>query len=151
MVFRGCLENALYGIYQSRHPENCETWLLRHESREAYQKIRREFTIRKLLNFLKEVDDKIYQSANSLYERTIDYGAHPNERALTSNLRQTKGEGYIKFDLNYLTGNTPALHLCLRTNAQIGVCVLFIFRHVYRERYDILGISDMLEKLKKGL
>lgn len=150
MVLRGCLENALYGLYLSRHPESCERWLCRHDSKDAYRKVKKEFQIRRLLDFLAKIDNNLYQATNSLYNRTIDYGAHPNERALTSNLRRSEKNGYITFDLNYLTGDSPGLRLCLKSTAQIGVCSLYIFRHIYLERYDILGISAILDKLKKS-
>ena len=152
MVLRGCLENAIYGLYLSRHPESRKTWLRRHHNKEAYEKVKNEFRMGRLLDdFLSKVDKNLYQMANTLYKRTIDYGAHPNEAALTSNLKLSKGQDYVKFNLNYLTGDSLLLRLCLKTNAQIGVCSLYIFRHVYRERYDIVGISDMLETLGKDL
>jgi hypothetical protein len=150
MVLRGCLENALYGLYLSKHPESCEKWLCRHDSEDAYRRVKQEFQIRRLQDFLAEIDNNLYQATNSLYNRTIDYGAHPNERALTSNLRRTEKNNCITFDLNYLTGNSLGLRLCLKSTAQIGVCSLYIFRHVYFERYDILGIAAKLDKLKKS-
>lgn len=151
MVMRGCLENALYGLYLSRHPDSRETWLRRHENEEVYKKVRNEFRIRRLLDFLEEVDIDIYQVTNTLYERTIDFGAHPNERALSSSLRITEEQQSVRFDLNYLTGNSTELHHALKTNAQVGVCALEILRNVYTERYNILGITDTLQTLKNGL
>jgi hypothetical protein len=151
MVLRGCLENALYGLYLGKNPDSRETWLRRHDDEETYRKNKNEFQIRRLLDFLMEVDKELYRSTNVLYERTIDYGAHPNERAISSNLSRTKEEGSIEFSLRYLTVDSPALHYCLRSNAQVGVCALDIFGHIYRKLYDMLGISDALKMLKKEL
>lgn len=94
---------------------------------------------------------KIGKVARELYDRTIDYGAHPNAWALLTNLRQKKEGNKIKFELNYLTGNSPALGFCLKTSAEVGVCSLMIFKLVFKERFDILGISEELQKLSRKL
>lgn len=151
MVLRGCLENALYGLYLSRHKESQEIWLRRHDDEKSLKKVKNEFRIRALLDFLKEEDISTYQVANMLYERTIDFGAHPNEKALSSGLKVTGDQAYVQFEINYLIGNSPVMHHCIKTNALIGVCTLDIFRNVYQERYDILGITDKLKKLKNDL
>jgi len=72
MVLRGCLENALYGLYVTRNSECQETWLRRHDSKENKNKARKEFTIRKLIDLLKKEDHILGNIASDLYERTID-------------------------------------------------------------------------------
>lgn len=39
----------------------------------------------------------------------------------------------------------------LKTISQVGVCVLGVFKLVYRERYDLIGLSDTLRQLRAGL
>lgn len=148
MVLRGCLESAIYGLYLSRHKASHEVWLNRHNDEESLKLVKNEFKIANLLNELKTVDSKTYEVTKLLYDRTIDYGAHPNELALTSLLKKTEDENNIKFDLNYLVGNTPALQLVMKTTAQVGICALLIFKNIYKERFDILGISEKLSRFK---
>ena len=109
MVLRGCLEAAIYGLYLSRNKSGQEIWLSRHDNEKSLRRVKGEFQIVKLLNFLESIDLNIYKTTKLLYDRTIDYGAHPNELALTSLLRKTEEESNIHFSLNYLSGNTPAL------------------------------------------
>jgi hypothetical protein len=151
MVLRGCLESSLYGLRIHQNPESGETWLRRHDDDESNARVRTEFRISNILESLESVDRRIYAVAKYLYKLTIDYGAHPNERALTSNLTQTNTESYLQFNLNYLTGDTPELKLCLKTNIEIGICSLYIFKFIYRERFDILGISDDLERHRRDI
>src|SRR4029450_1157084 len=66
---RLCLENGLYGLYLSRNPGSRETWLRRHDSEEAKQRVRGEFTIRNLFNTLLGLDSNEAAVANQLYER----------------------------------------------------------------------------------
>mgnify|MGYP007040052356 FL=1 len=48
-------------------------------------------------------------------------------------------------------GNEPPLALCLKSCAQIGINALFVFQIIYKERFDILGLSDKLNVMKQGL
>lgn len=151
MVLRGCLENALYGFYVTRKPESKETWLRRHDDKESKNKVRKEFKISNLLNLLEKEDGRLRIIASDLYERSIDYGGHPNERALLSVTTKKVDENKTTFQSAYLIGNEPALELCLKSCSQIGVCALSIFQMIYKERFDILGLTDALMVLKKGL
>lgn len=151
IVLRGCIESALYGLYLSRHKESRETWLQRHENEASLKRVKDEFKVANLFSELRTVDAATHQAAKTLYDRTIDYGGHPNELALTSLLKRTDKANTVRFDLNYLSDDNPAFRLALKTTAQAGTCSLLIFRNVYRERFAILSIDERLERLKKSL
>ena len=51
----------------------------------------------------------------------------------------------------YLEGDSNQLRLALKTIAQVGVCTLSLFRPVYKERFDILGVTGAIDHIKKGL
>ncbi len=150
-VLRSCLENALYGLYLARNPGSRETWLRRHDDAAAKQKVRNEFKIGTLLDLATAVDATEGAVAKTLYERTIDSGAHPNELALMQTLQINENVDHIEFKSNYLDNNSAALRLALKTTAQVGVCTLSLFRNVYLKRFDILGLTDLLRHLKGGL
>lgn len=151
MLLRGCLEAALYGLYLSRHESRCETWLRRHDDEDSLKRVKKEFKIVNLFAELKTTDPATHESAKVLYDRTIAYGAHPNEMALTSLMKKTENGNIIRFDLNYLSGDTPAFRLNIKTTAQVGVCSLLVFKNIFRERFAILGIDEKIGKLKQGL
>lgn len=151
MVLRGCIEAALWGLYLSRHKDSRETWLQKHNDENSLKRVKAEFKIVNLFAELKMADSAMHKAAKTLYDRTIDYGAHPNEAALTSLLNKTEEGNTIKFNLSYLSGDTPAFRLALKTTAQVGVCSLLIFKNIYSERFAILGIDKTLDKLKDGL
>ena len=48
----------------------------------------------------------------------------------------------------YLHGDDDALLMGLKSTAQVGAASLHIFQHVFRERFMILGVRGMLEKLR---
>jgi hypothetical protein len=51
----------------------------------------------------------------------------------------------------YLAELSDALRLALKTSAQIGVGTLEVFRLIFLERFDLLGVSSRVEAVKKGL
>ena len=100
---------------------------------------------------LKRESLRVHTTANTLHERTIDSGAHPNERALLENMRRTESEDVIRFELLYVTANTSAIRAAMRTTDQVGLCVLDIFRLIYRERMEITGLRERVDASKRGL
>lgn len=150
-ALRSCLENALYGLYLAKNPGSRETWLRRHDTDAHKQKVRDEFKIGTMLKLLASMDAKEGQVADALYERTIDYGAHPNELALMQTLQLKKDPAQVEFKVVYAGGNNDQFQLALKTTAQVGVCGLGIFRLVYKERFDLVGLTDALDKLRVGL
>ncbi len=151
MVLRGCLENSLYGLHFSNYPDTREVWLRRNDDEDSKRRCKNEFTSGNVLKTLESRDTKLHKIAKKLYETTIDCGAHPNELGLLSMMRKALDEHKIDFMVDYLTGDSPPLRLGLKMTARVGVCSLFIFKIVFKERFDILGISKELEKLKQGL
>ncbi|HQS73969.1 MAG TPA: hypothetical protein PLU16_02085 [Gallionellaceae bacterium] len=145
------MENALYGLYLAQNPESRETWLRRHDSDADKKKVKSEFKIGTFLELAKTVDPSEGKVAATLYERTIDYGAHPNERALMQSLQIKHEADIIEFKTTYLDGDSDQLRFLLKTLAQVGVCTLSLFRVTYRERFDILGVTASLDHIKKGL
>jgi hypothetical protein len=98
---RLCLENGLYGLYLSKNPASRATWLRRHESAQAKRRVRDEFKIRNLFETLNGCDGREAGIAEKLYERCIDRGGHPNERALTQSLKKKTSPGVVSFQIIY--------------------------------------------------
>jgi hypothetical protein len=150
-LLRSCLENALYGLYLAKHPTSREIWLRRGEDAKAKQKVKDEFQIGPMLRLAAAVDSTEGAVAKALYDRTIDSGAHPNELALMQTLQINKGADNIEFKSNYLDRDSVALMAALKTTAQVGVCALSLFRAIYPERFDIMGVTDLLHHVKVDL
>jgi hypothetical protein len=100
---------------------------------------------------LERESPRVYTVANTLYERTIDSGAHPNERALLENMRRTETNDVVRFELLYVTADMSAIRAVMRTTAQVGVCALDIFRLIYRERMEITGLRRIVDAVKRDL
>lgn len=151
MAMRGCLESSLYGLYFNRNPDSFHLWLSRHDDDTARRSVKVEFTIRNLKDCLQEADPGTNAIVAQLYDRTIDYGAHPNVGALASAFRSRTVGDRTHFDVAYLTADPQVLVRTMKSVAQTGVCSLMIFRNALAERFDLLGITESLAALRQKL
>ena len=151
MVMRGCLESALYAVYVAGDTSRQEMWLRRHDDEASQRCVRSCFTIAKLMSHVKQRDRTIAQIAKRLYDHTIDYGAHPNERSVNTQVKCGKSGSRFTFEFSYFQlGNVPH-SACLLSTVRIGVCSLDLFGLVIPERYRILEIDKILGRVKRGL
>jgi len=147
MVLRGCLEAALYALHITEHPELGEIWLNRHTSADAEGRCRGEFAYGQAKRTLEAKSKKYFDILTALYERTIAFGAHPNERSVTGSLKKTQEGNRTEFSLAYLEGDTLQLNHILKTTAQIGACSLHIAQVAYPQRFAILGLDKLLDSV----
>ena len=151
MVLRGCIESALYGLFLYNNPSLMEIWFKRHNDENSKQKVKNLFKIIEMFKLLKDNNEEIYRISKQLYELTIDYGAHPNERAFTSNMEIKRSVGKSKIIMSFLNTDRIPLLFCITTTMQTGLCSLYIFQIIFKDRFNILGLSDRMDKLKKLL
>ena len=151
MVMRGCLESSLYGLYFHRNPDTFDVWLRRHDDDAARRDVKNEFKVSRLKACLEEIDPSTNSVLAQLYEKMIDFGAHPNVASLATAFRSSRSEGRRQFKVLYLTAAPEMIHGTMKSVAQTGVCSLLIFRNIFPERFDLLGITESLKELRSGL
>ncbi len=71
--------------------------------------------------------------------------------SVTSNMIVNENEESTEYLQIYLTGNDMNLAHALKTVAQAGLGSLYIFRNIYKERFDILGITAKIDPLRNKL
>jgi hypothetical protein len=109
------------------------------------------FTISNMLKDLAAASAKDAEVAEKLYQRTIDFGGHPNEQALMQNLKMGKLPNAVKLEVIYLHGPSLPMAHALKSAAQVGTCALAVFRSTYKERFDVLGLTEKLDVLMAKL
>lgn len=100
---------------------------------------------------LRNGDPKLCATIQSLYERTIDFGGHPNERSITSGMMTETTDTDVGVRQFYLHGDSPYLEHGLISSAKIGLGGLYILQHVFRERFDKLDVTSRLDQLSESL
>ena len=148
VLLRSCIENGLYALHVFKNKVAEEIWVGRHDDEQSLKKTKGEFATWKVMKTLQGIDEWLYKVTSQLYENTIDWGAHPNERAISSSMKIIKEENKTEFKQLYLSGDTPQLAFGLKSTARVGLCSLFIFRHIFRERFDLISISEEMKTFK---
>lgn len=149
MVLRGCLEAGLYGYFLHQNPDKVEIWLRRHNDDKSKKAVRDSFKIGTMLSLLERECSKTGKHMKRLYEECIDYGAHPNEKSMTSNLMKRKEENYIVTGVVYVNGGGVPMRRCIEINAQVGLCVLKTFEEIFPARFKITKLDKEIERLSK--
>ena len=148
VLLRSCLEFAGYALLIHNKPELGELWLDRHQNEEAKKKGKQEFQIKEFRAILEKQDKKLAEIFQMFYERTIDFGAHPNERSITGNMKIEEGEDQTKFIQIYMHADGMEMLHALKSTAEMGLCCLHVFQRIYSERFSLLGLNDELIKLR---
>lgn len=142
---RACLENAGYARLISTEPELSEHWLKRDDDPLA----RTRFSNRAIRDAIASADEALAVIYQDLYERTIDFGAHPNEKSVVSNIIEGSVEtGTLQFRM--LTGAGISLDLGLRTCGQVGICSLKVLNLVFAEQFETLNFKPKIEHASRS-
>jgi len=80
-----------------------------------------------------------------MYDKSIDYGAHPNVYSIVLNLRYI--ENGRKDIMDIFNNDDYILKSCLLANVRFGLGCLSVFRLVYPEELRNRGVPEELKSL----
>lgn len=105
-IVRSALEAACYAFIISRDENNGIIWQQRHDSKEQLKKCRAVFNVANAVKYLKKISEEMGQYVDDLYISAIDFGAHPNPKAIMNHLEYNPqpDDGQIHFSLNGVYG-----------------------------------------------
>lgn len=147
---RVALESAAYAAHIHNNEELGVVWLNRHKNNTSKQEQRNLFNPAAVVASVKKSNQHAAERFQKLYQRTIDFGAHPNEMAVTTNLKITKGEGKTEFLSIYAHGDGVPLEHALKTAAESGLVALEILQIVFKARFELLGVNAELLKIRRS-
>lgn len=150
-LVRSALEYAAYALRIHDTPGLAEIWLRRHDDDAGRKAVLKAFTMAYLRTTIASKNRKAAEVYSVLYERSIDFGGHPNERAITGNMDMVKHDDHSSVAQIYLQGDGPALDQALKTVAQAGVCCLEVLQEVFPARFELLGVRAEILNLRRGL
>jgi hypothetical protein len=96
-------------------------------------------------------DRELGRVYKELYERTIDFGGHPNLRGVVSNALFQESPGKRQLQPIYLHADETTVLHAVKTSAQVGLCSLHLFQHVLPERFLLLQLREKLIELRNHL
>ncbi|HTL48903.1 MAG TPA: CBS domain-containing protein [Verrucomicrobiae bacterium] len=142
-VMRTCIEDALQGYYFSKNPRSALAWLQTRDRKELVERRTDEFEVRNMLEVLHTHDAQIGRSARELYTRTTDYIEHPSDQNALSSINSDTSDKF-EFNVDYLMGDTPKVRNCLKTDAETGICALLIFKSIFAQNFEQLGLTNRI-------
>jgi hypothetical protein len=149
MITRGCLEASQYAFHVFVNKGAGEIWVKRDSSKSAARAVVQEF--KKAIFSLKAVDPQIGKISSDLYELTIKMGAHPNPDSILTNMTSYSKNNTSSYSINYMSDDSVAISLAFKTIAQAGITSLKTFRHVFKTRFDLVGLSLEIDRLSDDL
>jgi hypothetical protein len=155
-VLRSVLEYAGYCLLIYETPSLERVFILRHAGDAEKAEQRRAFQSKTV----KEAVSRHCTAAltilyDDLYQRTIDFGAHPNPHAIISTtlVDESGGEKTGEITTFAITKEPEIVLNALTSAAQIGLVALHVLDCVFKARFERLGIHHEMEALsiKTGL
>lgn len=126
-IIRTALESACYAFLIAHDESMGKIWLDRHTSESTHKKCRQMFTTKKAVDKLKSISPEMAKYLMDHYEASIDFGAHPNQKAVFNHLTDI-GEvdgGFHGFELTGVYGRNSwhvnyALLVCTEVSQSIA-------------------------------
>jgi len=150
VLLRAAVEQSWYALHMAMEPKGdtrVEIWLRRNEGERAKNKCRGEFTVAKVRSTHEKLDPTTASHIHKIYEKLIDYGAHPNQMGVLSALTQKKSSTQIDYSVGLIYPTEPAVMATLQMAVGVAVGSLKIFRLIYPERFELASLDGEIEAL----
>jgi hypothetical protein len=147
-LIRGCLECSAYALHIHTNKNLEDMWLNRNMDEASKKACRKAFKITPIKQTLSSYEPRLEEIWSTLYELTIDFGAHPNQASILSTSKIENQKDSISLQNNVISSSDLNIDLSLKTVYEAGICALLIFEKIKPEFFKILGISQELEVLR---
>lgn len=152
-VLRSGIEQAWYALHTSTDPApfaRAESWLRRHESDEATARSQQEFSVSNVKTTHEGIDADGARAMHWLYKTLIDFGGHPNQRGVLGAIKRDEDDEKIDYKVGILQPDEKRIMMALKLAVAVALGALRIFRHMYPERFAIVGLDDGIRDLERG-
>ena len=147
---RSVLEYAAYAVHINRDPPLGKIWLNRHENEAGLKASRKVFQHVTVLKSVTAANRHAAERFETIYQRMIDYGGHPNERAVTGNMKMIEAPDRLEMLAILQHGDGLELDMALKTTAQCGMIALELFETIYGPKFELLGIKAAMLGLRRS-
>jgi hypothetical protein len=146
---RSVLEYAAYAVHINRAPSLAKVWLDRHQDEASKRASRRAFKHVAVMEAVKAANRHAAERFEIIYQRTIDFGGHPNERAVTGNMKMIEEPDRREMLAILLHKDGVQLDAGLKTTAQCGMIALELFETIYGAKFELLGIKAAMLDIRQ--
>jgi hypothetical protein len=146
VMMRSCLEYAGYALAMFANPTLEEVFASRHIDDAGMKEQKEKFQIGAIRNVISGFDPKLAEVFHDLYNRAIDFGGHPNPHAAFSMTELEPNNSIFTFAM---TNESKVLLHAMKSTAQVGLTALFIFQHIFKAKFELLGIRARMDALRR--
>jgi hypothetical protein len=148
---RAMLEYGAYAVHIHRDPPLGMVWLDRHQSAKQMAAQKTAFSHARVATSVTAANRHAGKRFEDLYQRTIDFGGHPNERSVTGNMKMVEETDRRVMLAVLQHGDGPELDMALKSVAQCGMVSLEMLQAIYNAKFELLGINAAMLQLRKSL
>jgi hypothetical protein len=145
---RSVLEYAGYCLSIFEKPDLETVFLARHTGEEEKKKQRAAFQIGFVKAAIQRFDAKLANIFDENYQRSIDFGGHPNPHASFSAAVLDERDSETGMMVLAISNDPKIIAFALKAVAQVGLTALCILQHVFKAKFELLGIRQEIEALK---
>jgi hypothetical protein len=154
-VLRSAIEQAWYALHIAKDtnpPNRAKVWLARDNNKDSKSKCRKEFAVGKVRSTHELFDCSTAMQLHELYDRTIDFGGHPNEKSLFGAMSRVETANEIIYSVGILSFRDPVLVVAaLHMAVAVAIGTLKVFELIFQERFLILGLDAKVLALVRDL
>jgi hypothetical protein len=147
VMMRSCLEYAGYALLTFNDPRLEEAFLKRHCDDASMKNQKQKFKISEVTAIIGNFDPKLAEIFQEFYDRSINFGAHPNPFGVLSAV-QDEANGFLTLALS---NNEKMLKHAMKSAAQVGLAALLLFQYIFKAEFEAWGVSHEMELLCRNL
>jgi len=148
---RGMMESAAYAVHIHRRPELGKVWLNRHVDTAGMKASKAAFQHTLVLQSVRAANLHAGDRFEELYQRSIDFGGHPNERSVTGSMKIVTKPDRREMMAVMLHGDDAAFNMCLKSIAQCALVSLEMLQIIYNARFELIGLNAAMLELRRDL
>jgi hypothetical protein len=151
-VLRVVLEFSAYCLIVHDKPALSKIFVDRHDGQSNLDAHKKEFNSSAARKAAKRHDTKLATIYSDLYQRTIDFGGHPNPINIYASADFFDRNGERRMKTTAISDDPLLLKAAFKFTGQCGLAALHVLEKAYKERFEALGITkDMLAFVVSGL
>ncbi len=154
VVLRTEIEQAWYALHIAQDPSppaRAEIWLRRNEDSTALGRCKSEFSARNVRSTHEAVDLGTARDLHALYERTINFGGHPNQLGLLSGLTKSEAGKTTTYHVPVLCADTLPMVTTLHAVVAVAIGALKALQPIFATRFQLMGLDAEIPDLVTGL
>jgi hypothetical protein len=151
VMMRSCLEYAGCALVMFADPTLEDVFFSRHVDDAGRNAQKQKFQIREIRAIIATFDNKLAEIFKTFYDRAIDMGGHPNPFAVCNTVQMASSGSGHTFRTLALSKDETTLRHAMKSIAQVGLTVLFIFQHIFKAKFELLGLRAELDSMRQAI